>query len=382
MNNNSPICNNNKKSQEMHNFIHRKIKLLSLKNDRYYTNHLDYFSFNNKYENRRLFNEKNLFKTKLSITNNNTKIYDTNNSLVKSGFLSSKNIIKKAIEFRNLTNESLFKDKNESTLLTDNKSQKILPCLNFNSSLNAYLRNNILKFNSYNSVSNFMEKNRIQRRINYINKYCKSLVNELEKDDFYDTLKRNGRKSETIYKKYIKNINAYLLFLDNVKEKELYVIGILERQKEILIENIKNLRKKIKNKNLIKNQYLDIKNFLKKVKGDDDNNNNSKNNNNDNNIIIEKESNETNKYPTRNKITNLYLSPIKIKKVISSTILKEQRNKSPQKRQNKPEINISENFHFKSKDDINFSENIKKNHQIINLYLHPLKNFGIIMMKN
>ena len=366
-NNSSCIFNKNKKNQEMHQIIKRKIKLFSLKNHRYYTNHLDYFSFTNKYKNRRLLNEKSLFKTKLNITNNCTNIYDTNYSLVKSDFSSSEKIIKKAIDFRNLSNESLFKDKdkNESTFLTDNKSQKILPSLNFNSGLNDYLRNNHLKINSYKSISNFMENNRIQRRFIFINKYCKSLVEEFEKNDFYDKLKRNERKMEIIYKKYMIDFNNYLSFLEKTKDKEQIINGMLQRQKDILIGNIKNLKEKIRNTNIAKNKCIDIKNFLYKVKGDNkndnNNNNDTKNDNNDNNndIIITKKSEEINKYSNKNVLTNnskLFLTPIKIKKVVNSTIIKQSRNKSPKKVQIKQEPKNIDSLHFKSKDDINIFE--------------------------
>ena len=375
MNNKSSIFNKNKKNQEIHHIIKRKIKLSNLKNHRYYTNHLDYFSFTNKYKNRRLLNEKSLFKTKLNITNNCTNTYDTNNSLVKSDFSPSENIIKKALEFRNLSNESLFKDKdkNESTFLTDNKSQKILPSLNFNSNLNDYLRNNNLILNSYKSISRFMENNRLQRRFNYINKYCKSLVEEYEKNDYYDKLKKNEKKLEITYKNYMIDYNNYLSFLEKTKDRENNIISILQRQEDILKGNIKNLKEKIRNKNFIINRCIDIKNFLHKVKGEDKNDNNNNNdsnndnnnneNNNNDNFFIRKKSEEINKYSNKNILTNnskLFLTRIKIKKVVSSSVLKESRNKSPQKRQNRQESKNENILHFKSKDDINYINIIEK----------------------
>ena len=195
---------------------------------------------------------------------------------LKNDFSSSEKIIQKAKEFRNTSYNSILKEKekNESTFLTENKSwnnKKILPVINFNQNLNHFLRNNSLFTYPNKSVTNLKQKSRIQWKFNYINNLCKNIINSHVNFDFFEKLQEYMKKSESIYNKYKFDIKNYLYFLDNVKLKEEDFIFILKSKKKKIIKSIKHLNEKIIKYKEIRNQCLDIKNFLLTVKGENSN---------------------------------------------------------------------------------------------------------------
>jgi hypothetical protein len=166
MKNNSDILNNSETKKENKAFNSKIIKLLNLRKNKYLQkSHLQFINLSNMIKNRRMKNENDLFKTKLKITNNFTND-DTSYSLIKSYFSSGKKIIKKALEFRNLSNNSISKENNQRTFLTQNTNQNNnynFPSINFNSCLNDYLRNSNLKIFYGNNISNFKENSRVKR---------------------------------------------------------------------------------------------------------------------------------------------------------------------------------------------------------------------------
>ena len=186
----SILLNKSKSKNEIRSLYYKKVKLLSLQKSKNINNkNFRYLSPPNKFKNRRMLNENDLFKTKLKITNNNlTNSNDTLNSMIKSDFSSCENIIRKAREFHgNASNETDFTKKNDITFLTENNyNTNILHSLNFNPYLNDYLQNNNLLIFFSKSISNFKEKNRIQRRIKFLNNFCRNLVTTYKKSDFYE----------------------------------------------------------------------------------------------------------------------------------------------------------------------------------------------------
>ena len=142
-----------------------------------------YLKLSNKFRNSRMLSENDLLKTKLKTTNNFTNYNDTFNSLLKSDFSSSEIIIKKAREFHNnASKETDFTKKDETTFLTENNnSPKFLQKINFNSSLNDYLRKNVFTTRLNKNIYDFMEQNRIQRRMYFLTNLCKHLVKTFKK---------------------------------------------------------------------------------------------------------------------------------------------------------------------------------------------------------
>ena len=189
---NSSILSMNK-TNDIEALKYRKVKIIKFRGHKFNisNNDITNLSLTNIFKNRRILNEKYLFKSKLKINDYHTNFYDYSNPLKKNDFSSSEKIIKKAKEFRNTTNNSFFfkdKDKSASTFLTENKSlqQKILPYINFNPSLNEILLNNSLCSYSNKSVSNLKLKNRIQWKFNYINNLCKNLIEIHERNNFFE----------------------------------------------------------------------------------------------------------------------------------------------------------------------------------------------------
>ena len=374
----SILLNKSKSKNEIRSLYYKKVKLLSLQKSKNINNkNFRYLSPPNKFKNRRLLNENDLFKTKLKITNNNlTNSNDTLNSMIKSDFSSCENIIRKAREFHgNASNETDFTKKNDITFLTENNyNTNILHSLNFNSYLNDYLQNNNLLIFFRKSISNFKEKNRIQRRIKFLNNFCRNLVTTYKKSDFYEKFEEKVKKSELMYRNYKNCIDSYLLFLKAIKIKEEKYISFLIKKKAKLIDNINILNKQIDKYSKIKDEFIEMKNFLLKVKG-------KKEKENKNEIVIPKNNIETYKdnYPNikssdsiqriekKNQINKsivnfgklkLHLSPIKHRKKINNylNIKLPELNKTPKNRQKK-NINMNmNNINKKSK----FSPNISK----------------------
>ena len=374
----SILLNKSKSKNEIRSLYYKKVKLLSLQKSKNINNkNFRYLSPPNKFKNRRLLNENDLFKTKLKITNNNlTNSNDTLNSMIKSDFSSCENIIRKAREFHgNASNETDFTKKNDITFLTENNyNTNILHSLNFNPYLNDYLQNNNLLIFFRKSISNFKEKNRIQRRIKFLNNFCRNLVTTYKKSDFYEKFEEKVKKSELMYRNYKNCIDSYLIFLKAIKIKEEKCISFLIKKKAKLIDNINILNKQIDKYSKIKDEFIEMKNFLLKVKG-------KKEKENKNEIVIPKNNIETYKdnYPNikssdsiqriekKNQINKsivnfgklkLHLSPIKHRKKINNylNIKLPELNKTPKNRQKK-NINMNmNNINKKSK----FSHNISK----------------------
>ena len=276
---NSSILSMNK-TNDIEALKYRKVKIIKFRGHKFNisNNDITNLSLINKFKNRRILNEKYLFKSKLKINDYHTNFYDYSNPLKKNDFSSSEKIIKKAKEFRNTTNNSFFfkdKDKSASTFLTENKSlqQKILPYINFNPSLNEILLNNSLCSYSNKSVSNLKLKNRIQWKFNYINNLCKNLIEIHERNNFFERFDENVKKSELIYRNYNSDMKNYLSFLNDIIIKEEDYTYKLKNKKRNIVESIKHLNEKIEKYKNIKNQCLDIKNFLLKVKGGNPNKN-------------------------------------------------------------------------------------------------------------
>ena len=373
----SLLLNKSKSKNEIRSLYYKKVKLLSLQKSKNINKNFRYLSPPNKFKNRRMLNENDLFKTKLKFTNNNlTNSNDTLNSMIKSDFSSCENIIRKAREFHgNASNETDFTKKNDITFLTENNyNTNILHSLNFNSYLNDYLQNNNLLIFFRKSISNFKEKNRIQRRIKFLNNFCRNLVVTYKKSDFYEKFEEKVKKSELMYRNYKNCIDSYLIFLKAIKIKEEKYISFLIKKKAKLVDNINILNKQIDKYSKIKDEFIEMKNFLLKVKG-------KKEKENKNEIVIPKNNIETYKdnYPNikssdsiqriekKNQINKsivnfgklkLHLSPIKHRKKINNclNIKLPELNKTPKNRQKK-NINMNmNNINKKSK----FSHNISK----------------------
>ena len=275
MNDNSSLLDMNITNKEIEALKYKKIKIL--RKFRFNNNiNIPNLNLSNKFQKRRMVNEKYLFKTKLKSNSFFTNFYDYSYPSLKNDFSSSEKIIQKAKEFRNTSYNSILKEKekNESTFLTENKSwnnKKILPVINFNQNLNHFLRNNSLFTYPNKSVTNLKQKSRIQWKFNYINNLCKNIINSHVNFDFLEKLQEYMKKSESIYNKYKFDIKNYLYFLDNVKLKEEDFIFILKSKKKKIIKSIKHLNEKIIKYKEIRNQCLDIKNFLLTVKGENSN---------------------------------------------------------------------------------------------------------------
>ena len=369
----SILLNKSKSKNEIRSLYYKKVKLLSLQKSKNINNkNFRYLSPPNKFKNRRLLNENDLFKTKLKITNNLTNSNDTLNSMIKSDFSSCENIIKRAREFHNnASNETDFTKKNDITFLTENNcNSNMLHSLNFNSYLNDYLQNNNLLIFFSKSISNFKEKNRIQRRIKFLNNYCKNLVTTYKKNDFYEKFEEKVKKSEFMYKNYKTCIDSYLLFLKAIKIKEEKYINFLIKKKAKLIDNINILNKQIDKYSKIKDEFIEMKNFLFKIKRKKENKNEISLKNNietysDNYPNIKssdsiqniKKKNQINKSIVNFGILKLHLSQVKHRKKINSNYLNinlSELNKTPKNRQKK-NINMN-NINKKSK----FSPEISK----------------------
>ena len=260
-------------NKEIEDLKYKKIKILRKIKINNNSNNFPSLSLSNKFKNRRMLNEKNLLRTKLKLSYNLTNFPNNINQSTRIDFSSSEKIIQKAKEFHNSSFNTIFKekDKSESTFLTENKSLTnpiILPVINFNQNLNHILRNNSLFTFSNKSLSNLKLKNRIKWKFNYINNLCKNLINSRVKYDFFEKLGENAKKSELIYNKYKTDIKSYISYLNDVKIKEEEYIFVLKDKKRKIINNIKHLNEDILKYKEIKNQCLDIKNFLleKKLK--------------------------------------------------------------------------------------------------------------------
>ena len=282
MNNTVKVFKRSNTNKNIVNWHYKKIKLASLKT-KYFGNNMNFRNLNmsTKFKNRRLLNESDLIKTKLKYTNNiSNNFSDTIHSNVKSCFHSSENIMKKAIEFHNNASKDTFYTKNiDATFLTENNhndnininNSYILHSLNFNSSLNDYLRNkNYLHF-FRKSFYNFKEESRIKRRIIYLNNLCKNLRKTYKRNNCYDKFEEKVAKSEIKYKDYKYNIDNYLSFLNSKKIEEDYTLRVLKGNKTKLLEEIKIINQQIDKNQKMKNRLLDMKNFLVKVKGKKDN---------------------------------------------------------------------------------------------------------------
>ena len=277
MNDNSSILDMNITNKEIEALKYKKIK--TLRKLRFNNNiNIPNLSLSNKFQKRRMLNDKYLFKTKLKSNSFFSNLYDYSYPSLKNDFSSSEKIIQKAKEFRITSYNSILKEKEkcESTFLTENKSwnyKKILPVINFNQNLNSFLQINSLFTFPNKSVTNLKQKNRIQWKFNYINNLCKNIINSHVNFDFFEKLQEYMKKSESIYNKYKFDIKNYLYFLENVKLKEEDFIFKLKSQKRKIIKSIKHLNEKIIKYKEIRNQCLDIKNFLLTVKGENLNNN-------------------------------------------------------------------------------------------------------------
>ena len=258
-------------NKEIEALKYKKIKILRKIKFNNNCNNVLSLSLSNKFKNRRMLNEKNLLRSKLKLSYNLTNFRDYTNQSSKMDFSSSEKIIQKAKEFHNSSYNTIVKekDKSESTFLTENKSfnnTKILPVINFNQNLNQFLRNNSLFSCSNKSLANLKLENRIKWKFNFINNLCKNLIDSLVKNDFFEKLSENAKKSELIYNKYKTDIKNYISFLNNVKLKEEEFIYVLKGKKRKIITSIKHLNENIIKYKEIRNQCLDIKNFLLAVK--------------------------------------------------------------------------------------------------------------------
>ena len=369
----SILLNRSKTKKEIRSFNYRKIKLLSLQHSKNIDNkNHRYLNSSNNWKNRRIINENDLLRTKFKITNNLTNSNDTLNSFVKSNFSSCENIIKRAKEFHNnASNETDFTKKNDVTFLTEkNYNNNILHSLNFNSYLNDYLRNNNLMIFFRKSISNFNERLRIQRKIKFINNLCRNLIKTYKKDNYYDKFEEKVKKYELKYQNYKDNMNNYLSFLKNQKIKEEYDLGMLKKKKVKLIENIHTLNTKIDKYKSTINEYIEIKNFLIKVKGNKKERDLSPNNNieiiPDINLNIKsadsiqrlEKKEQINKSIINTNFLKLYLSPIKQRKNINNFINININGmcKTPKNLHNKIDNRNNKNLNKQSK----FNQNISK----------------------
>ena len=405
--NSSIFLSRTKTNKEIRTLNSMRAKLMSLQRNRVINNfNIRYLKASNKFKNKRILNENVIFKKKLKLINNLTNFNDTSNSFLKSDFSSSENAIKRALEFHNnanLTNETFFTKKDNTTFLTENNNisnNNILPSLNFNPCLSDYLRNNNLMKFFDKSIQTFKEKNRIQSRINYINNLCKNLLKTFKKNDYYDKFEKNVLKYEKGYNNYKYGINNYLTFLQNEKIKEENIIITLKNKKGKLLEKIKSLNKQIDKLKTLKNEYSDIKNFLLKVKGikedPDDNNTIKEVKVNIDKVEIEikpdkKSSKSLKKFQPKKNISEsvmnfkslkLHLSPIKQRKNLNNimNINKKEISKSPLIRQNKNN-NINNNIKSKFNNIISKSINIPHNKQIFSSPDEFINTYDIKMIK-
>ena len=401
MKNNSDILNNSETKKENKAFNNKIIKLLNLRKNKYLQkSHLQFINLSNMIKNRRMKNENDLFKTKLKITNNFTND-DTSYSLIKSYFSSGKKIIKKALEFRNLSNNSISKENNQRTFLTQNTNQNNnynFPSINFNSCLNDYLRNSNLKIFYGDNITNFKENSRVKRLCNYLNHFCKNLLKEYKKNDYFDKLEKNISKADVIYENYKENIKSYLSFLKIIQQKEENVIDFFKKRKMKILENVKELNVQIKKYKDIKNQGMDIKKFLMKVKGDDHKNIiNNFTRNRIGSFDVSKKLDIKNKNPEINdkkKDINenlningykIYLSPIKNNKLFNSVIQINENSKTAKKTQKilnykkKDNLNIRSKYYntrlkSKSKRIANYRPIFSNTDEFVDMYDEKLKN--------
>ena len=252
MSNYSSILQKNKTYIKIHppNTIFLKLALdknihkANINNDIYNINILPKFKI------KKTDNERKLFKNKLNIKS------FTNESSLK--------LIKKVKDFRNKFFNETFPSKlnlsgenNFSLSLVGNNR------LNFDINLNDYFHNYPIK----DSITQFKEKNRIERKFNYINNFCKNLFKNYKKDDYFTKFESKIKKYYLKYQNTRNNFNNYLTFLRNKKFEEENVCNDLRIEKKNLMENIKELTKKIiKYQDLI-NDCINIKKFLLKIKG-------------------------------------------------------------------------------------------------------------------
>ena len=252
MSNYSSILQKNKTYIKIHppNTIFLKLALdknihkANINNDIYNINILPKFKI------KKTDNERKLFKNKLNIKS------FTNESSLK--------LIKKVKDFRNKFFNETFPSKlnlsgenNFSLSLVGNNR------LNFDINLNDYFHNYPIK----DSITQFKEKNRIKRRFNYINNFCKNLFKNYKKNDYFTKFESKIKKYYLKSQNNRNNFNDYLTFLRNKKFEEENVCNNLRIEKKNLMENIKELTKKIiKYQDLI-NDCINIKKFLLKIKG-------------------------------------------------------------------------------------------------------------------
>ena len=309
-----------------------------------------------KFKIKKTDNERKLFKNKLNIKS------FTNESSLK--------LIKKVKDFRNKFFNETFPSKlnlsgenNFSLSLVGNNR------LNFDINLNDYFHNYPIK----DSITQFKEKNRIKRRFNYINNFCKNLFKNYKKDDYFTKFESKIKKYYLKYQNTRNNFNNYLTFLRNKKFEEENVCNDLRIEKKNLMENIKELTKKIiKYQDLI-NDCINIKKFLLKIKG-----NALKIKENKKEIKIKpniKSSDHIQKLTTNNiktsgisnnlnilddNISNLYLTPLKTNNNINHAFsLSKEKVKNRLK--NKIKYNLKKiNFNVMSKPIANQEKNICK----------------------
>ena len=298
-----------------------------------------------KFKIKKTDNERKLFKNKLNIKS------FTNESSLK--------LIKKVKDFRNKFFNETFPSKlnlsgenNFSLSLVGNNR------LNFDINLNDYFHNYPIK----ESIIQFKEKNRIERRFNYINNFCKNLFKNYKKDDYFTKFESKIKKYYLKYQNTRNNFNNYLTFLRNKKFEEENVCNDLRIEKKNLMENIKELTKKIiKYQDLI-NDCINIKKFLLKIKG-----NALKIKENKKEIKIKpniKSSDHIQKLTTNNiktsgisnnlnilddNISNLYLTPLKTSNNINH-VFSLSKEKVKNRSKNKTKYNLKKiNFNVMSK---------------------------------
>ena len=267
--NSSFHLNKSKNQNEIGSLNFRKIKIFSLQKPKPIMNkNYRYLKLSNKFRNSRMLSENDLLKTKLKTTNNFTNYNDTFNSLLKSDFSSSEIIIKKAREFHNnASKETDFTKKDETTFLTENNnSPKFLQKINFNSSLNDYLRKNVFTTRLNKNIYDFMEKNRIQRRMYFLTNLCKHLVKTFKKNDYFEKFQKKVAKSELIYKNFKYRIDKYLSFLEVIKFQDEQLNYNLKKKKVELMKDVRILNKKVDKYKIISNKVFNIKIFLKEFR--------------------------------------------------------------------------------------------------------------------
>ena len=205
-------------------------------------------------------NNKHFFKNQNNYPSCDSTIFNFNSN-------SNKNKIKKIIKFKSENNnkrkyKNYILDNNDN-LLTDNI---FFNSFSFNEQLNKYLKNNNSNYYNKKSLLAFKEKNDIYKKMCFINNFCKKLIKNYKKNNYYENILNNIHKASSLYEKYKNEINNYLLYIEQQKIKEEKILEKIIKKKLNLKIIINNLYNQIAKNKFIINECKEIKEFLLKVK--------------------------------------------------------------------------------------------------------------------